>query len=169
MRVAGLAIALFGVAFALHWIVWHIRMPRRQTAALLAILLGVLPLGLAAVAFLPGLRALGLAGPWEYLHVAIFHVAMSLAYVVAYSALEGRSPSMSLLVHVADSGSQGCSREELEAMLKSAQPVESRLQAMVRDHMLNEADGAYSLTPKGRVWGQVFSMWLRLLKMDKGG
>ena len=115
MRIAGLAFGLFLAALLLHWIVWRIRIPRRQSAALLVILLGCLPAGLAAVLFVPALQVFGPLGFWVVLHVSTFHVALSLAYIVAYSAIEGRSPSMALLVYVADARGQGRTREELES------------------------------------------------------
>lgn len=119
MKTAGLAVGLFLAAFLLHWIIWRITIPRRQSAALLVILLGTLPVGLAAVTYVPALRPLGPLSPWQCLHVAIFHVTMSLGYVVAYSALEERSPSMTLLTFVADAGTQGRTLHELKAVLAS--------------------------------------------------
>ena len=169
MRIAGLAAGLFLAGFLVHWILWRIRIPLRQTAAILLILLATLPVGLAAGIFLPPLKILGPLGFWECLHISIFHVAMALAYAVCNSALEERSPSMTLLTFVADARGQGRTREELEAILRSASPVEVRLKAMVRDRLATEAEGVYRLTPKGRAWVRIFLFWRRLLKMEKGG
>ena len=113
MRIAWLALTLFLAAFVLHWAVWRIRVPRRQSAALLVILLGSLPIGLALVTFVPALQFLRPHGMWELVQVVTFHVAMTLAYVVAYSAIEGRSPSMTLLGYVADARGGGRTRAEL--------------------------------------------------------
>ncbi len=169
MKIAGLAFGLFLAAFLLHWIIWRIRIPQRQTAALLVILLGALPVGLAAVLLLPALQFLAPLGFWEVMHVAEFHVALSLAYIVAYSALEGRSPSMALLVYVADSRGQGRTRAELEALLRSQRPVESRLEAMLRDDMVSESGGVYRLTAKGWAWARSLGAAREFLKMEKGG
>jgi len=169
MKTAVLAANLLFVAFLIHWILWRVRIPRRQTAALLIIFLGTLPIGLVAVVFLPALKGLGPLGLWPCLHVVIFQVAMSLAYVVAYSAIEERSPSMTLVLHVADAGPKGRSREELMAVLKEALPVECRLDALVRDGMVVESQGLYRLTGKGRAWARLFSWWRRALRIGKGG
>jgi hypothetical protein len=169
MRIAGLALALFSIAFFVHWVLWRVKVPKRQTAALLAILLGMLPVGLAAMCWGPGARLAGPLSPWQCCHVAVVHVAFSLAYVVAYSALEEQSPSMTLLLSVARAGPQGRSREELTALLEGRSPVEVRLAAMLRDKMLTEVDGAYQLTAKGLLWAGTFACWLRLLGMGKGG
>jgi hypothetical protein len=169
MRIAGLALAQFSIAFFVHWLLWRIRVPRRQTAALLAILLGMLPVGLAAMSWGPGARLAGPLGPWQCTHIAVFHVALSLAYVVAYSALEEQSPSMTLLLDVARAEPEGRTRDELAALLEGRSPVEVRLDAMLRDKMVTQAGGNYQLTAKGLLWAGTFSCWLRLLKMDKGG
>ena len=169
MRIAELALAQFSIAFLVHWLLWRVKVPRRQTAALLAILLGMLPLGLAAMSWGPGARLAGPLGLWQYTQIAVFHVALSLAYVVAYSALEEQSPSMTLLLQVARAKPRGQTREELAALLEGRSPAEARLDAMLRDKMVTRSDGQYRLTTKGTLWAAVFSCWLRLLKMDKGG
>ena len=169
MRITSLAFGLFLAAFLLHWIVWRIRIPRRQSAALLVILLGTLPVGLAAVILVPALQGFGPIGFWEVLHVSTFHVAMSLAYIVAYSAIEGQSPSMALLVHVADARGRGCTREELQAVLRKSDPVATRLDAMLRDGMVEQWDGQCKLTAKGWAWARCLGSCRLFLRMEKGG
>ncbi len=169
MKIAILAIGLFGASFLLHWLLWRMKVPQRQSAALLVILLGTLPLGLAAVLFVPGLSFFRPLGIGEIAHVTIFHVAVTLAYIVAYSALEGRSPSMALLLSVADSRGKGRSRQELESLLRSERPVELRLEAMLRDEMVTESDGVYCLTAKGWAWARSVGVARIVLKLKKGG
>lgn len=162
-----IAIGLSATAFVAHWILWRVRIPTRQTAALLAIFSATLVIGLVSSAWWP--PAWRLKSVWEVLHVAIFHVAAMLAYVVAYSALEERSPSMTILSRVADAGGRGQSREELQAMLVNVSPVEIRLAAMVRDGMVRDEDGTVVLTKKGWAWANTFTMWRRLLRFRLGG
>jgi hypothetical protein len=169
MKVAVFAAGLFLLAFVLHWSLWRLRVPRRQTAALLLIFLGVLPVGLAVGILAPGLRGVAPAGGWEVLHVAVFHVAVSLAYVVTYSALEEHSPSLTLVKYVAAAGARGCCRADLHARIDNSIIVHSRLRAMVRDRMAEEAGGVYRLTPKGRLWLSLFGFWRRLARLHTGG
>lgn len=103
------------------------------------------------------------------LHVGIFHTALTLAYVVAYSALEERSPSMTMLLHVASSDATGCSREDLCAALGNLTPLQSRLDAMVRDRMIESHAGTYRITRKGVGWSVVFGTWRRIIGLAKGG
>lgn len=167
MRILTIAIGLSSTAFLAHWLLWQVRIPARQTAALLAIFSATLIIGLAISPWWP--PAWRFTNAWEVLHVAIFHVAAMLAYVVAYSALEERSPSMTILSRVADAGSRGQSREELQAMLINVSPVEIRLAAMVRDGMVRDDEGVISLTAKGWAWANTFTTWRRLLRFRLGG
>jgi hypothetical protein len=169
MRLACVAIGLFCAGFLAHWIVWRIRVPRRQSATILLIMLLALPVGLATVAIVPALYPYAPRWPWEVLHLAEFHIAMTLAYIVAYSALEQRSPSMTILSHVARVGTAGRTREELEELLRSNRPVEVRFESLVRDGLMHEVDGSYHLTTKGRRWAWLFLQWRQLLKLEKGG
>lgn len=168
MNTASLATGVFATAFIMHLAWWRISLPRRQTAALLALFFAVLSAWLVVSHFLPG-RWFTAADGWQAIHVAIFHTACTLAYVVAYSAIEHRSPSMTLLVAVADAGYGGCSRDELRGLLVGASPVEVRLDAMVHDGMINRHDDGYRLAAKGRAWATVLSNWRRLLGMPPGG
>ena len=168
MSTALLAIGVFATAFLLHLAWWRIALPRRQTAALLAVFFGVLVVWLGVSHFFPG-RWFTAADRWQAIHVAIFHTACALAYIVAYSALEHRSPSMTLLVAVADSGGAGCTPEQLRSLLAGASPVEVRLNAMVHEGMVTLDGDGYRLAPKGRAWATVLSNWRRLLGMPPGG
>jgi hypothetical protein len=163
-----LALGVFTAAFVLHLIWWRIALPRRQTAVLLGVFFGLLAVWLAVSHAMPG-RWFTAADRWQAIHVAIVHTACALAYVVAYSALEHRSPSMTLLVAVADSGRAGCSAEELRGLLAGASPVEVRLDAMVHEGMAVRDGDDYRLAPKGRAWATVLSAWRRLLGLPPGG
>ena len=168
MTTACLAAGLFAAAFLVHWVWWRIALPRRQTAALLTVFFGVLFAWLAVSHVVPGGRFTA-GDRWEAIHVAIFHTALSLAYIVAYSALEHRSPSMTLLVAVADSAAAGCTPDELRWLLRGASPVEVRLDAMAHEGMVLQQGDGYRLAPKGRAWAVVLASWRRLLGMPRGG
>lgn len=169
MHVACFAFGLFAAAFMIHWAWWRLHVPRRQTAVLLVLFFGVLAAGLLVAPRLGVPAAWRPRGGWEILHVGIFHVAMTLAYVVAYSALEERSPSMTMLLHVASADGSGRTREELVAVLGGMTPLQSRLDAMARDHMIDVQQTGYRITAKGIAWARVFGCWRRLLGLPKGG
>jgi DNA-binding IclR family transcriptional regulator len=70
---------------------------------------------------------------------------------------------------VADSGSAGRTREDLDTILRQAVTVEIRIQAMLRDGMIVESEGEYRLTPKGWGWARTFLAWNDLVGMERGG
>lgn len=168
MRIALLAAGLFTAAFLAHWLWWRVRIPTRQTAALLGVFLGALAAWWIATAAFPQ-GPLAPRSHWELLHVAVVHVSLTLAYVVAYSAIEHRSPSMTVLLFVAAAGSAGRSAAEVQALLEAASPVEVRLGAMLRDGMVCEVGDRYRLAAKGRAWAVVLSAWRRFLRLPRGG
>lgn len=169
MHIACFAFGLFALSFAVHWAWWRVRVPRRQSAAILFLFLGLLVIGLAAGRWWTPLQVFGLRGLWPALHVALFQVSMTLAYIVAYSALEERSPSMTLLLHVANSHGAGRTRDELYAVLGGMTPIELRLAAMTRDMMLVADGDVYRITVKGRAWATIFGTWRQFIRLNKGG
>ena len=168
MNTALLAIGVFATAFVTHLVWWRIRLPRRQTAVLLSLFFSLLVAWLVVSHFMPG-RWFTAADRWQAIHVAVFHTACTLAYVVAYSALEHRSPSMTMLVAVADAGHAGVSPADLRGLLAEVSPVDVRLEAMVGDGMITRDGDVYRLAAKGRAWAMVLSAWRRLLCMPHGG
>lgn len=169
MRIWLFACGLTGASFIVHLLVWWAAIPRRQTRALLLLFattpIALLAIGLFARSHLPAWYP---ATSWEWLHVAVFHIAFALAYVVVYSALEERSPSMTLLSRVAQAPA-GCSRTQLETLLGKTSPVEVRLDAMVRDGMISSDQSTYRITAKGRRWAATFEAMRKLLGFTPGG
>ena len=157
-------------ALFVHWLVWRVSVPRRQTRALLAVFV-IVAAGVVCLctAYSDGQHVWRPGSAWEWLHVGLFYIATTLAYVVVYSALEERSPSMTLLGHVAGGTTSGRTRQELEAILSGMCPVEVRLEALVRDGLVEEQGGTYRLTAKGRQWAETFEAARRILGFGKGG
>jgi hypothetical protein len=158
-------IALFTLLMAVHLVVWRIRLPARQTRALLVIFLGLLPAGLLAVHLLNP----ALFGPWQCVHLALFHVAMSLTYVILYSAIEQESPSLAMVQFVDRAGTRGRSRQEFQRLINDELLVGNRLNNMVRAGWVQENGSSYRLTAKGRRLAWLFISAARLLGLEEGG
>ena len=96
---------LLGLLWVVHWIWWRIALPRRQRPVLLMIFLfGGILLAPVARLFVQQL-GFGELTLIQWLNVAFVVVAVTLAYVVAYSAVEADSPTLSLVRHIAAAGS----------------------------------------------------------------
>ena len=96
---------LFMAAFVLHVVVWRIRLPKRQTKALLFIFFGVLACGSLLLFKYPGtIIILGLHPPVavpEYCRIWLYFVSLTLAYMITYSAIEADSPSLMIILKIA--------------------------------------------------------------------
>jgi hypothetical protein len=168
VRVVGFALCLFIAAFAVHWLLWRVWIPRRQIVWLLGIFLGVLTVGLAGAAWLPGMQGLAPDGLWEMLHVILFHVAVSLGYIVTYSALEEDSPTLTLVAFVAEGGERGRSREDVYGLLDNDFITGSRFLALLQGNLVERVGDTYVLTPRGRFWVQVFHLFRIVYHMPRG-
>lgn len=169
VRIVGFAVGLFVFAFATHWLCWRVCLPRRQTLALLLIFLGAFPAAVGLYFLAPHLPLSWPHSVWEWLHVAEFHTAMALSYIVLYSMLEENSPSLTIIGFVAEAGSAGRTPDEVFGLINDDLILRSRLHAMLRDGLVRQTADAYRLTPKGQAWVRVFSVFRRLLSRAKGG
>jgi hypothetical protein len=170
MKLMAIAFVLTLLAFLSHWIVWRIAIPRRQTASLLLIFAVVLLGGYTFCSLRSAKEAgWGLDSPWEYLHVGVCYIATMLGYVVAYSAIEERSPSMTILTWVSEAGGEGRAVEDVEMLFSESSPIKMRLQAMLRDGLIACRGQQYVLTAKGRKMALLFDWWARLMNSGRGG
>jgi len=169
VRLALFAFGTLAAAFAAHLALWRIRLPRLQTATLLAIFFGTLAAALALAAFSPALAGYGPRGPWQYLLVATFHASLALAYIAFYSAIEEDSPSCQIVLSVAAAGAAGRSRAALAALLDNDKLVMSKIRSMVRDGMVTESGGVLALTPFGRGIARAYLLVERVFGLARGG
>lgn len=140
------------------------RLPRYQTAALLKIFSAGFGLGLAVVLLLHRSDSPVPA----MLHFTIFYVPMALAYVSLYSLIEHDSPSLLIVRALAEAGSSGRSRQELEDLFQE-DIVESRLKAAISNGLVRLSGEGWALTPMGRVVGSVASLIKSIYGIRDGG
>jgi hypothetical protein len=169
MRVALFGGGLFLVVFLAHLAVWRIRVPRRAIRALVLFFLAALPSAYLLAAVLPALGEFAPAGHWEWLHVVLFYVPLSLAYAVTYTALEEDSPSLTILVFVAEAREGGRSREDLYGLIGDDVVIGSRLEALLVGGLLAPVNGKYQLTPRGKNWALLFGAFRWLYRLNLGG
>ena len=151
------ALLLPSVAWLIHFILWKIRIPHRQTRALLIIFLGVLFIGASIF-----------PGPFYALvMIAFVHLSAMAAYIITYSAVEVDSPSLLIIKLIA--GPESLSEAELYNRLDDNILVLPRLQDLVRDQHLIFSDGKYHLTNKGRGLASIFIKFRSVLGAAKGG
>ena len=134
-------LALFAGSLAAHFVIWKVRLPKRQIKALLIIFTAV---------FLPWL-ALSLASHAELfavLRVALYYWSISLCYTITYSAVEGDSPTLSLMRFVASSESEGRTVEEITRFMDERPFLGARLAALLKSGLVREQNGRYAIVGK---------------------
>lgn len=166
------------IAFALlivtQIVVWRVRRPigghYLTLAALYVVALG-LALGVfAASATWPAVT------PWvvpatlrEWTDFILLYLALTLAYMVTYSAVQADSPSMAILLHVERAGARGRRREELAAALDDRVVILPRLEDLVGGALATVQQGRYVINGRGALLARTYIAYRALLKMEKGG
>lgn len=154
---AGLLISVF--AFAVHLTLWKIRVPRHQTRALFVIFF--------VSAFLVFLKGQSLA--WSEAAYAFFLVVcVGFCYATFYTAVEGSSPSLDIMLMLLDAR-RGMSRGELLDAMTDEALVLARLDDLVRCGMVIDRDGRYLLAPSGAAFISIFIRFRSWIKAGKGG
>src|SRR3990172_1725927 len=150
MKVLFWGSAVFALSFVLHFALWRVRLPKRQTRALLIIFFGSLA---AFFAFFRGYASLGL---YECVSVGLFVVSLTLAYIITYSAMEVDSPSLVMVNAIAGAGAEGLPKARFDEMMTDDVLVIPRIKDLLRDGHVYLDEGRYRLTPKGGSFIRIF-------------
>jgi hypothetical protein len=154
------AAALFAIAFAVHVVWWRLKVPRRQLFALLVLFLVVAIAGFTtihAVGLFPGQLPL----PRFLLAVLLFG-GVCVVYLVAFTAMEEDSPSLTLLRLISEAGSRGIHREELMRVVERHSFIKVRIDLMVADGMAVETPTGLRLGTQG-LWLSSLVLFYRKL------
>ena len=164
---------IFSFFFLVHLILWRVRLPRRQVKTILIILFGGLAASLTALVLSPAdFSLLGVARPLgaaELLHAAIFVTALTLAYMITYTAVEADSPSLVMVLKIESAGANGVRKEEFDQFLSDERLIMPRVDDLLTDKMAELVDGRYRLTPKGELMAEIFTRSRAVLRLGTGG
>jgi hypothetical protein len=127
---------LFFAAFTAHVIIWRIRLPKNQT-------LGLLKIFALALCFWLGVGYQKSFPLLDTFHIALFYGSMSLCYVITYSAVEGDSPTLSLMRFLDQKGNTGGSISEIDAFFAERPFIRSRLVALLNSSLISQENGRY--------------------------
>jgi len=154
---------LFGAAFLVHLILLRIRKPKRVYKALLLIF----AIGLGAWLVWAVIHSTAL---WQILQTAIFYTAVSLAYFVPYSGVEGDSPTLSLVLFLAEKQAEGRSGEEVRSFFAQRPFAQSRLTALMDAGLIREQNGKYAVAGRGSLAFRVILAYRRIYgDLPRGG
>lgn len=157
----------------LQVIAWRVRVPTRQVKGLLAIFSGTLLAAQTAGAYAamvsPSWERFLPHGGAEWLHLGLFHLAATLAYMITYSAVEVDSPSLQIVLTIRRAGTAGLPESELLALRSDDRLVAPRVSDLITDRMATRAGDHYRLTRKGVLLARIFTFYRGILGAGKGG
>jgi len=162
---------LSALPILLHWGLWRIYLPQRQTRAIVLLTLATDGVSLLLLAWQQGTLtgAAEAPPPVVYLHIALFMFALLCSYVITYSALEADSPTLVMVKMLYEARPEGLEKQRFLSMLNDEALVLPRVRDLERDHMAEVVDGRYVLTPKGQLMAKGFNLFARVLGIGLGG
>lgn len=157
-------IILLLAAFLIHFFIWKFRLPKHHTKALLAIFALVYLCNIIVF-----LIFLAFHSYYDFIQFSLLFVSLTLVYISSYSAVEVDSPSLSMLLIIAEAGPEGLPKEKLYDIMTDAFLVKPRIIDLVNDKILFLDKDKYKVTRKGAVIAKMFILSRSLLKTPKGG
>lgn len=173
MKVLLWGLILFALAFHIHFIIWKVHSPKNQIKVLLQIFFGTLiicSIGLwSFAAYLESLGFSMLDALPEFIHIALIFISLSLAYIVTYTAVEVDSPSLVIVMNIANAGSEGMDKLIFYTTMTDDILVKPRIRDLI-DAGIAYLDGdKYRLTPKGIVLARIFIFYRKLMNNNSIG
>ena len=162
------------ISFAIHLIVWRIRLPRKQTRALVIIFYGVFSLWCLLMQnqlFFGSESKLYLLNQYsEYAHIFLYFCFVTFVYIGVYTLIEADSPSLLIIYHIHAAGEEGLQKDALYESLNDNILVVPRVNDLLRDEMATLENGTYKITPKGIFMVRILLFHRWIMKVDhKGG
>ncbi len=161
------------LAFTIHILIWKIRIPYRQTRAIVSIFLGMLAFPLGAAFLLarayPVLQSHLPADIFQYCHIALFVISILFAYIITYTALEADSPTLVMVRKILEAGPGGLDKDSFNKSMTADLLVVPRCKDLLRDKMAYLDGDRYKLTTKGKLLANLFIHYRRLIGAGIGG
>ena len=154
MKTLTFGAGLFIIAILAHIAIWRFRLPKNHIKALILIFAITLSAGL-----LFSKRA-----EFEIFSAAFLYISLALAYIASYPAIEADSPSISIISMIANAGSKGQSKEDIESAMGDDILILPRLNDLLKSRLISLNEGRYALMPRGRIAVRIFALSRKLLE-----
>ena len=154
---------LFAAAFLLHLVVWRLRYPRNPVKTLI-LLFGTV--ALAGIIFLSWYASYTAV---QYAHIIMFFFSLFICYLITYSAIEADSPSLVIVLQVAQAGKDGLPCGSVKEALGNDLLIEPRLKDLVESGLVDLSGSTYKINEKGRLLLLPFLIYRNFLGLGKGG
>ncbi len=172
MLVFSVTVLLLAVSLTAHLLLWKIRLPKNHIPALLMIFASVLTAALvsAGVFEVTHRGAGGFASIPQYLHIVVFYVSASLAYIAAYSGIEVDSPTLSLMIFISKGGAAGVAQGDASRFLAQCPFIKTRLTGLLESKLVQQDGDRLVLAGTGSVFFRLILAYRKLYgSIPKGG
>jgi hypothetical protein len=158
------AFACVFAGFIVHVVWWRVRRPKDDVRALFLCLVG-LPLSLAVAR---GLVLFGDVLAEDGVAVFVLAAILGGAYILTYPGAQAGSPSMLILLKLAEKSDGGMTRDELLASFSDADLCDETLASLVNEHFAAHVDGRLTAAPRGQFLVRTCEVWRRVLGLGDG-
>ncbi len=156
-------VSLFGIALALHILIWKLRLPHRQMLALGFVFFFVFCAWAARAIFISTQMHI-------ILHTALYYMSCSFCYLIIYTAIEGDSPTLSLMHFINQQNKAGISREEVDRFLARRPFVSARLSSLIKSGLVVQAGGKYRIAGRPPLFFRLILTFRKLYgPISRGG
>jgi hypothetical protein len=108
-------------------------------------------------------------GAAEYSELTLLYLTVLLSHTILCSAVQARSPTLSIVTCIADHGEYGCPDDELKRRFLAQDAIMDRLKLMERSGLIAIAGGRCAVTGKGLLFARLFEFGARFFGLAKGG
>lgn len=136
-------VSLFCTAFLIHIIVWKIKLPKKQSKWLLIIFFSTL---LAADILFKSILNIQ---EFNFIQYNLLYISIFLAYFVTYPALEVDSPTLIMVIKIADTGQKGLDCKYFNRAMSDDILIKPRIRDLVNDKLIYLHNDKYKLTFAG--------------------
>jgi len=163
--------SLFLSFLFIHILLWRIRRPIKDAGALFIIFIGI-PTSLAILYILFSIFG-SIPAPWfslmELFSIWIMVVALGCAYIQFYPAAQAVSPSLEMILLVAQNRPNATSHSKIQELFTQQKLVMNRVQDLLNSGLAIRKEDKLVLTPSGRNLTRFFLFYRRLLGLDYNG
>lgn len=105
----------------------------------------------------------------EYLQMSFLFISLTFAYIVTYSAIEVDSPSLVMVLTIAQAGLEGLDKYKLKQKIEQDILITNRVRDLLSGDLISFDGRLYRLRPKGAIIARIFIAYRKLLRVPKGG
>lgn len=164
MTVIVLALAVYSAALSAHFVIWRIGPPRSTIRMLAGIFsFGFLVMVAVFIALLSPFSVLDL------LYCGLLYGLLALCYLITYMAVDGDSPTLSIVSYLRAGGAEGVSLDELRAFMRDRPFMRSRLDRLIDDGFVRRDGDHLRPSPRSFLLLRIFDAYRRIARRATAG